>query len=80
MQVIFREEGIVRKTLYHDAVPNIGEIIIIRDDQGPEHEPVRYKVIGRIMDIGHTSYEMWVPDDVIWHIDLKKKEEISNID
>ncbi len=80
MKVIFREEGIVKKTLHHDAVPNIGETIIIRNDPAPEHEPLRYKVIGRIMDIGHASCGMWVPDDIIWHIDIKKYEEISNID
>ena len=80
MQIIFREDGVVKKTLHGETVPNIGETVIIRSDEFPDHIPTTYKVIDRIMDIGQKLGGMWVTDGVVWHVDIKKKEEISNID
>ena len=80
MQIIFREDGLVKKILHGETVPNIGETVIIRSDEFPNHTPTTYKVIDRIMDIGNASCGMWNPYEVTWHVDIKKKEEISNID
>ena len=80
MFVIFREDGLVLKSLKQDYVPNIGETIIIGSDKSPEHTPTTYKVIDRAMNIGHMSCGVWEPYYVFWNVDLKKKEEFSNID
>lgn len=45
-----------------------------------KEEVLKYTVVNRVMDIGHLRGQLWLPEDVIWHIDIKKQENASAID
>lgn len=78
MEIVFREYGYVRKTVKGGHVPNVGETVIIKYNS--KDKPITYKVVERSMEIGRLYGGMWVSDEVIWYIDIKKVEDISNID
>ncbi len=78
MEIVFKEYGYVRKTVKDGHVPNVGETVIIKYNS--KDKPITYKVVERSMEIGHLYGGMWVPDDVIWYIDIKKSEDAHNID
>ncbi len=81
MQIIFREDGIVRKIVNLNVyIPTIGDTILIRTYMNNKEEVLKYTVVNRVMDIGHLRGQLWLPEDVIWHIDIKKQENASAID
>lgn len=78
MEIVFKEDVYVRKRVRDGHVPNVGETVIIK--YSSKDKPIRYKVVERSMEIGHSYGGMWLSDDVIWYIDIKRVEDVHNID